>query len=78
MHVATAGACATEAGIATTETFHTDQGTLTPTETPVEALKAGHRYVDDDGRPVHEVTGKAASHERGWVFVRQLGVGPPA
>lgn len=49
---------------------------LATTETPIEDLKVGDWYVGDDGRSVYEVT--AASHERGWVFVRQLGVDPTA
>lgn len=69
---------ATEAGISITETFHTSQGTLTTTETPIEDLKVGDWYVGDDGRSVYEVTGEAASHQRGWVYVRQLGVDPTA
>jgi hypothetical protein len=73
-----AWAYAAEAGIAITETFHTDQGTLATTETPIEDLKAGDRYVGDDGRSVYEVTDEAASHQRRWVYVRELGVNPTA
>ena len=62
-------------------TYTTPLGELPTEDVPMEDLKVGDRFVGEaverDGEltyPVYEVTADCPSHERGWLFVRDLTV----
>lgn len=62
-----------------TRTYTTNLGDLATEPVSMADLKVGDQFVSEltaTGHRVYEVTGDCASHERGWLYTRDLDIDP--